>query len=153
RCIMADTTRAEGPTTADSTIEGRSPAGPEAPSTRLLDDRIASEPQTSAPDFVTVSGAPDPDAAARCDPQVLSGPTNEGCEPADGRRRRVGVIPGFTLLRQLGSGAGGVVFLARDELLGRDVALKVIRAGAEETPATSTRLGIGGAAVVHIDHP
>jgi len=38
-------------------------------------------------------------------------------------------IPGFTIRRELGRGAMGVVYLAHEEALGRDVALKVLKPG------------------------
>lgn len=38
-------------------------------------------------------------------------------------------IPGFTIERELGRGAMGVVYLAHENALGRDVALKVLRPG------------------------
>ena len=38
-------------------------------------------------------------------------------------------IPGFTIERELGRGAMGVVYLAHEDALGRDVALKVLRPG------------------------
>ena len=38
-------------------------------------------------------------------------------------------IPGFTIERELGRGAMGVVYLAHEDALGRDVALKVLREG------------------------
>jgi eukaryotic-like serine/threonine-protein kinase len=62
-------------------------------------------------------------------------------------------VPGYTVLRVLGRGGMGVVFLARQEGLDRLVALKMIlhaeHAGAEER----RRFGIEAEAVARLQHP
>ena len=49
-------------------------------------------------------------------------------------------LSGFTIKEELGRGGMGVVYLASDETLHRDVAIKFIRAG----PALRRRLACGG---------
>lgn len=53
--------------------------------------------------------------------------------------RRVPEVPGYRLLRPLGQGSSGVVWLASQLSLGREVALKVIEAGAMRAPSLRER--------------
>src|SRR5262249_6932510 len=59
----------------------------------------------------------------------------------------------FELRRELGRGAFGVVFLARDPQLGRDVALKVPRAEVLVTPEVRARFQQEARAAAALDHP
>jgi tetratricopeptide (TPR) repeat protein/tRNA A-37 threonylcarbamoyl transferase component Bud32 len=59
----------------------------------------------------------------------------------------------FELRRELGRGAFGVVFLAHDPRLGRDVALKVPRAEALLTPELRARFQQEARAAAALDHP
>ncbi|HEX8913982.1 MAG TPA: protein kinase, partial [Humisphaera sp.] len=67
-----------------------------------------------------MSDAPDPAAAARFAPGDALGP--------------------YRIVRRVGAGGMGLVFLARDEALARDVAVKVLRADAAEPGSDSARL-------------
>jgi WD40 repeat protein len=59
----------------------------------------------------------------------------------------------FRLIRKLGGGGGGVVFLAEDPLLARKIALKVPRPEALADPATRRRFVREGLAAAALDHP
>jgi serine/threonine protein kinase len=59
----------------------------------------------------------------------------------------------FRIVRELGHGAFGVVFLAHDLALGREVALKVPRAEALVTPEVRARFQQEARAAAGLDHP
>ncbi len=63
------------------------------------------------------------------------------------------LIGRFQLRRELGRGAFGVVFLAYDPLLGREVALKVPRAEILVSPELRRRFRREGKAAAGLDHP
>ncbi len=50
-----------------------------------------------------------------------------------------GQLPGYTFLSYIGSGAGGDVFRAKDEQLGRIVAIKILKAGLAGSPENLAR--------------
>src|SRR5882724_3597798 len=60
-------------------------------------------------------------------------------------------VPGYELLHELGRGAMGVVWLARDAALDRLVALKRIYPGAD--PQLDARLLREGRAIAQLRHP
>lgn len=53
--------------------------------------------------------------------------------------RPVPRVPGYRLLRRIGSGGSGVVYQAIQEAVGREVAVKVVRPGLFELPETRCR--------------
>ena len=57
------------------------------------------------------------------------------------------------MIREIGQGGFGVVYLARDPALGRDVALKVPRAEVLMTPDARRRFLREGRAAAGLDHP
>ena len=59
----------------------------------------------------------------------------------------------YLILRELGQGAFGVVFLASDSVLGRKVALKVPRPHALVTPEVRRRFLREAEAASRLDHP
>lgn len=62
-------------------------------------------------------------------------------------------IPGYTLKRVLGEGGMGIVFLATQESLGREVALKVIREDLLDNPLLLKRFAHEAEALRDIKHP
>lgn len=62
-------------------------------------------------------------------------------------------VPGFEIIRELGRGGMGVVYLARQTGLNRQVALKMILAGASATPEERLRLQREAEAIARLQHP
>jgi serine/threonine protein kinase/CHAT domain-containing protein/WD40 repeat protein len=77
---------------------------------------------------------------------VIPPPTRAGLEPLP-------VLPGYEMLRELGRGGMGVVYLARQENLGRLVAVKVIRTGVWASGAERHRFAHEARLVAQLDHP
>ncbi|HEY1658855.1 MAG TPA: protein kinase [Candidatus Sulfotelmatobacter sp.] len=63
------------------------------------------------------------------------------------------VIGHYKVLEQIGTGAMGEVFRARDERLGRDVALKLIRAASSDNPDHVRRFELEARAAAALNHP
>jgi serine/threonine protein kinase len=63
------------------------------------------------------------------------------------------VIGHYRILEQIGAGAMGEVFRARDERLGRDVALKLIRAASSDNADHVRRFELEARAVAALNHP
>src|SRR5258708_1585362 len=63
------------------------------------------------------------------------------------------VISHYRVLEQIGSGAMGDVFRARDERLGRDVALKLIRPASSDNPDHLRRFELEARAAAALNHP
>src|SRR5580693_1256271 len=63
------------------------------------------------------------------------------------------IIGHYRVLEKIGSGAMGEVFRARDERLGRDVALKLIRPASNENPDHLRRFELEARAVAALNHP
>ena len=63
------------------------------------------------------------------------------------------LIPGYELIRELGRGGMGVVYLARQSGLGRLAAVKMILAGSFSRPQDRARLRAEAEAVARLDHP
>jgi len=63
------------------------------------------------------------------------------------------IIGHYRILEKIGSGAMGEVFRARDERLGRDVALKLIRPASSENPDHLRRFELEARAAAALNHP
>lgn len=66
---------------------------------------------------------------------------------------RLPSIPGYKVLRELGRGGMGVVYLAHDEALKRNVALKMILAGHLAEADTLNRFRLESQAIARLQHP
>ncbi len=63
------------------------------------------------------------------------------------------VIGHYRIIEKIGAGAMGEVFRARDERLGRDVALKMIRPASSENPDHLRRFEVEARAAAALNHP
>ncbi len=70
-----------------------------------------------------------------------------------GEPESVGMIGRYRLLRELGRGGQGVVYMAEDTRLGRSVALKVLSRGFGTTDATMARFRREAEITSRLDHP
>jgi tetratricopeptide (TPR) repeat protein len=62
-------------------------------------------------------------------------------------------VPGYSVVRELGRGGMGVVYLAQQESLRRDVALKVILDGGHAGPEATARFRSEAEAIARLHHP
>jgi serine/threonine protein kinase len=69
------------------------------------------------------------------------------------RRRSPERIGRYRVIERIGRGAMGVVYRARDEAMGRDVALKVLTTDLEDDPDVRTRFHREAEAAAHLSHP
>jgi hypothetical protein len=92
------------------------------------DREVGSEVGGRDGDYVCASCRDEPDAMAK----LLVNLAHSG-------RRELAPITGYTLLRELGRGGAGAVYLARHQDTGRDVALKVMLPRVAASPAARAR--------------
>lgn len=97
------------------------------------------------PQSLTQTGAPPPAAASQA---TTSNPVPVRKEPV-----QAPVVPGYDIIEELGRGAMGVVYKARQVGLNRLVALKVVRSGAHASEQQRSRFQIEAAALARLRHP
>jgi eukaryotic-like serine/threonine-protein kinase len=128
----------------EATVGDIGPNGPtDTPRTTLVSEvdpgqatrSVTLAPETSA----TATGVGDPTLAPQVDAASTQRPT-----PA---------IPGYRIEGELGRGAMGVVYRARQVRLNRPCALKVILAGAHADPVAAVRFLGEAEAVAKLQHP
>jgi len=80
-----------------------------------------------------------------------------GAPPRPARESAAGgtaaTIPGYEILRELGSGGMGVMYLVRQAGVGRLVAIKMVLSGAQAAAVERTRFEAGVAAIGRLRHP
>ncbi|MBX9625590.1 MAG: serine/threonine protein kinase [Gemmataceae bacterium] len=113
---------------------------------------------TPPPDFPT--GAYDPAAEPPPDP-ARTYTFGGGNAPPPDKRTAAGMAdddrppapPGFEIVRELGRGGMGVVYLARDVATGREVALKVMLTGGHASAADRARFVAEATTMAKLQHP
>jgi WD40 repeat protein/tetratricopeptide (TPR) repeat protein len=100
----------------------------------------------------TVSGDRERTVAANAEWTTEPGAPPHDVGPA-AAARRLPVVPGFTVLSELGRGGMGVVYLARRAVLNRPCALKMILSGDHASPEESVRFLAEAEAAGRIRHP
>jgi len=82
-----------------------------------------------------------------------AGGGNRAAVPADADESLPASIGGYTVVGLLGQGAIGRVYLAHDEKLDRDVAIKVLQPAKARDPAATRRFLREGRAAAAVEHP
>jgi WD40 repeat protein len=136
------------------------PLPEERPPDSFFERRTAQDeaPATGLAAEAATSDTADPKGARECLElleqlwlRVASGPgTEPGTAAATSGLTRLGR---FEVVRELGRGGCGIVFLARDPVLNREVALKVPRPDALLTPSLRQRFLREARAAAGLDHP
>jgi len=80
---------------------------------------------------------------------VLNGPD----DPSEGAVRSLFKAPGHAVLSELGRGATGIVYRARQESPARDVALKLLRPHEAGSAESRARFRLEATALADLDHP
>src|SRR5207237_10272004 len=110
-----------------------------------LSNRVAGSADTPEPRTAAAGPSPQPDTTAGHGADAA--PTR-AAEPVLPQR-----IGHYEIVKTLGRGGMSTVYLARDDRDGREVALKVIAAGAEADPTDLARFHEEAEAVERLHHP
>jgi WD40 repeat protein/tRNA A-37 threonylcarbamoyl transferase component Bud32 len=96
-----------------------------------------------------------PSAAAEADATFAVSPpaTPVGARSETATQARLPAVPGYEVIEELGRGAMGVVYKARQRGLNRMVALKLIRTGAHASAQQRARFQAEVAALARLQHP
>src|SRR5262249_56679158 len=94
--------------------------------------------------------APEPPSGPPPDPTAVTGASDA---PLDVAHRTLPAISGYEILGELGRGAMGVVYHAREVRLNRPCAIKMILAGAHASPEAAARFLAEAEAVAKLHHP
>ncbi|MFT3881824.1 MAG: serine/threonine-protein kinase [Gemmatales bacterium] len=86
-------------------------------------------------------------------PPTEMGISRRGSEPLPEQEPGFPIVPGYHIVKELGKGGMGVVYLARQIKLHRQVALKMIRGGFVERSEQRERFLIEAEAVAKLQHP
>lgn len=115
----------------------------------IAKERLKKSVRRAKHDSMARHGADLGDTLGVAEPRVDYQNTSEA-EPEDETRQ---AVSRFTLIRKIGEGGLGTVWLARDEKLRRSVALKEMRSAAAESPKLWKRFQREAEITGHLEHP
>jgi hypothetical protein len=114
--------------------------------------RLRTRSRTEIDDSPAAAGHPATDPVT--DRDTAHPLTGQPAEPGSGPPPPTAfTIPGYEVRRELGRGGIGVVYQARCQKLRREVALKVLLAGAHAGPAELARFRVEAETVARLQHP
>src|SRR5262245_32983078 len=137
---------------SDEELRALARAGDLHPADRVSTDRRHWRPAATVPDLVfPPAAATQPDLSA-VDSASATLPYRSGPKPSAPGPQAI-AVPGYEVLGELGAGAMGVVYRARQTALGRVVALKTVQVGRQDPAAAVARFEQEARAVARLRHP